>query len=176
MDVLTQAASVLDRIEEAERSGTGRGQAVLTFDLSEPAQRAAYAAAVAVLYAHGVDPLDVLELHEVEEVSTASTNPAATPTGAPADAAAVPSVASRTTPGEDSPPVFEADAQDDDLQRAFKEALAELTPDETRRSNVVGATYPRVRDSLRDGANVAAVAQVQYRRWLEEQRDRASDN
>ena len=167
MDVLTQAANVIDRIEQVERRSAGRGQAVLTLDLAQPAQRAAYAAAVAVLYAHGVDPLNVLDVQAPDDLPPA------------APSAAVPPAGSDTGPEEGSPveaQSFEPDAQDVDLRRAFQDALTELTPDEARRSTVVAEMYPRVRDLLRDGANVEAVAQIQYGRWVEERRHRPSEN
>ena len=36
---------------------------------------------------------------------------------------------------------------------------------------MVRETFPRVRDLILDGANVEAVAQIQYRRWVEDNPD-----
>jgi hypothetical protein len=57
------------------------------------------------------------------------------------------------------------------LRRSYADALAELTPDAARQQAVLQATFPHIRELLRDGANVEAVAQIQYRRWVEEHLD-----
>jgi hypothetical protein len=62
----------------------------------------------------------------------------------------------------------EDEAQDGSLRRDFATAIGSLTPEAGRREEIVRDTFPRVRELLRDGANVEAVAQIQYRRWIEE--------
>jgi len=64
-----------------------------------------------------------------------------------------------------------ADVLDAGVDYLVCEALAELTADEDRQKRIVKETFPRVRELLRDGANVDSVAQIQYRRWSEENLD-----
>lgn len=149
MNVLAQALNVA---EQAEAAG---GVATLTFDLRKESHRAAYAAALAVLRISGVDEESLLE--------------------------------SAAVPGEDAPPLAssrqapdvtasEPDAVPDtpyvaELRKRYLDALTDLTPDAERREQATRETFPRVVELLRDGANVEAVAQIQYRRWVEENLD-----
>ena len=152
MDVLSQALRVVSQTEETT------GHVTLTFDLDEPAQRAAYAAAVAVLSASGADVESLMGEGGATDLSPVAPTldpERVTPSGEDDHGAAV--LASQ-----------EEDEQDAQLRRGYLEALAEMTPDKTRQQAALLATYPRVRELLRDGANVAAVAQIQYRRWSEE--------
>jgi hypothetical protein len=152
MDVLSQAMSVVEHAE------AGSGRITLTLDLDEPAQRAAFAAAVAVLRINGVD---LPELHAAV-LDSPALQPA--PQGSRGSAAPDSSPESTQTAGDDA-------RQDDPVRRSYREAISELTPDKARSSNVVRDTYPRIEDLLRSGANVEAVAQIQYRRWVEEHLD-----
>ncbi len=152
MDVLAQASSVVERAE------AGSGRVTLTLDLDDASQRAAYAAALAVLQIHGIDPLTLTEIGVTdEEAGEASVTPPprAARAGGGGDAAGEPGV-----PGTDAA-----------LRRSYADALAELAPDDARKDQVLKDTFPRVRELLRDGANVEAVAQIQYRRWQEEHLD-----
>ncbi|MGH2351580.1 MAG: hypothetical protein ACRDJN_08190 [Chloroflexota bacterium] len=154
MDVLAQALNVV------ERSETASGRVAITLDLDEPGQRAAFAAAVAVLRAMDVDA----------ETLLAPADEAPAPAEQPArDAEA--SRASGAVPDTDED--HEEDAR---LRSDFATAVAELTPDEARQAAVVRDAFPRVKELLRDGANVEAVAQIQYRRWVEEHLDSVRRN
>jgi hypothetical protein len=141
-NVLEQAMSV---IEDVEASGQ---RVSLTLDLEQPGHRAALAAALAVLRS----------------------------LGEPADEVMAPAgpVGDRQSGGEALPAAVEAPVEEEELEgevelrRAFGTAIGELTPDTERQAAIVRDTFPRVRELLRDGANVEAVAQIQYRRWLEE--------
>jgi hypothetical protein len=160
MDVLAQALHVVRRAEAA------RGQITLTLDLDDPGQRAAYAAAVAVLQAHGIDPATL-------------TGPAGEPASAAAGAGETggrPGAGAAEEPEWAGGDLEELDERDAALRRAYAEALAELTPDERRRQAVLRDTFPRVREVLQNGANVFAVAQIQYQRWIEEHLSGARDN
>ncbi len=141
MDILAQVANVVAQAEAASR------QVTLTLDLDQPSHRAAYAAALAVLQVCGAD----------------LSEPEVSASGAPSSPAA-----RGAAPGA---PATEMEELDDELRRRFAAAIAELTPDEAKRAAIVNDTFPRVRELLRDGANVEAVAQIQYRRWLEEHLD-----
>jgi hypothetical protein len=152
MDVLSQAMSVVEHAE------AGSGRITLTLDLDEPAQRAAFAAAVAVLRINGVD---LPELHAAG-LDSPALQPA--PQGSRGSAAPDSSPENTQTAEDDA-------RQDDPVRRSYREAISELTPDKARSSNVVRDTYPRIEDLLRSGANVEAVAQIQYRRWVEEHLD-----
>ncbi|HEV2122790.1 MAG TPA: hypothetical protein VGW38_08455, partial [Chloroflexota bacterium] len=63
------------------------------------------------------------------------------------------------------------DEQNAQLLKTYADAMSELTADEARRAVIIRDTFPRVAALLRDGANVEAVAQIQYRRWVEENLD-----
>jgi len=141
MDILAQVANVVAQAEAASR------QVTLTLDLDQPSHRAAYAAALAVLRVSGAE----LGRPEAEAAASAGR-----------------SAAQGTLPGA---PAIETDDLDAELRHRFAEAIAALTPDEAKRTAIVNDTFPRVRELLRDGANVEAVAQIQYRRWLEEHLD-----
>jgi hypothetical protein len=149
MDVLAQALNVVARAEAAT------GRVALTLDLNEPAHRAAYAAAIAVLRMSGIDAETLLR---------------------PVDGDAPPlsdraTVAEQDADSDLEPgPGFEPDggSQDAQLRRDYEAALTSLTDDADRRKAVIDETFPRVRELLRDGANVEAVAQIQYRRWVED--------
>lgn len=159
MDVLAQALSVV------ERSEASVGEVTLCFDLSQPAQRAAYAAAAAVLAASGLDPRSLETLNPAPQALSLVD--------------ALPDTASESDNLVDhddadlSPEVREADAR---LRRGYLEALSELTVDQDRQIVVANDTFPRIRDLLHGGANVASVAQVQYRRWVEEHLDAVRGN
>jgi hypothetical protein len=60
---------------------------------------------------------------------------------------------------------------EDELRKRYGEAMHDLSPDEARRAQAARETFPRVVELLKDGANVEAVAQIQYRRWIEENLD-----
>ncbi len=172
MDVLAQASNV---VEQAEATS---GRVTLVLDVDDPAQRAAYAAALAVLQINGLDPLAFAEVGRADRAGEGlprktplatregsltveprlRTAPAGAPAAAPAPAGS----------GDDSGANDSADAT---IKRSYSEALSELTPDEARAQQIVRETFPRVRELLRDGANVEAVAQIQYRRWTEEHLD-----
>jgi hypothetical protein len=144
MDVLAQALNV---VEQAEAT---TGRVALTLNLDEPGQRAAYAAAIAVLRINGIDIEGLLQpLGEA---------PAAGDDDAPASQAAA------TEASAEHEMLSEQDVQ---LRREYAAALSELTPNESRRTAVLEETFPRIRELLRDGANVEAIAQIQYRRWVE---------
>jgi hypothetical protein len=155
MDVLTQALNVVARA----RAGSGR--VTLTLDLAEPAQRAAYAAALAVLEVNGIEADAVVR----------PADDAAEAAGGDVTGAAVSARSGAGAPADDSNAAGDLTGHDAELRRAYGEALAELTPDEARQAAALAATFPRVRELLRDGANVTAVAQIQYRRWVDEHRD-----
>ena len=143
MDILSQALNVAEQAEAAS------GTATLTFDLRKESHRAAYAAALAVLRISGVNEDELLELAE-------SGN-------------ALPVVPVETLPAA----AVEGDAQlssayEQELRKRYQDAMTELTPDEAVRAQAARETFPRVVELLKDGANVEAVAQIQYRRWVEE--------
>jgi hypothetical protein len=154
MDVLAQASSVVERAE------AGSGRVTLTLDLDDASQRAAYAAALAVLQIHGVDPLTLTQIGAGAPAGDVDVAPP--PRAAQVDAAGD-AEADAGAPG--------ADTNDASIRRSYAEALGELAPDATRKDQVLKDTFPRVRELLRDGANVEAVAQIQYRRWNEEHLD-----
>lgn len=150
MDVLAQALNVVARAEAAT------GRVALTLDLNEPAHRAAYAAAIAVLRMSGIDAETLLRPVGDGDV----------PDGGPEP------LAERGRDSESSAEAeSEATTQDAQLRRDYEAALTGLTDDGDRRRAVIDETFPRVRELLRDGANVEAVAQIQYRRWVEDHLD-----
>lgn len=141
MDVLAQALNVAEQAEAAT------GTVTLTFDMSDLHHRAACAAAIAVLRISGVDE-DTLMSKE--------------------DRPAVPQQLVDAH-GEPFPESTELqDEQNAMLLKSYVEAMVDLTPDEQRRNQIARETFPRIVELLRDGANIEAVAQIQYRRWLEE--------
>ena len=141
MDVLSQALNVAEQAEAAS------GLATLTFDLRDPSHRAAYAAALAVLRISGVDEDELIA------------GLGAGGEGAPA-ARAVPAVEEIPLSGYEG-----------ELRTRYGAAIKELCPDEVRRDQAIRETFPKVVELLKDGANVEAVAQIQYRRWVEENLD-----
>ena len=155
MDVLAQALNVAEEAEEAT------GSVALTFDLRNASHRAAYAAALAVLRISGEDEDELIALSE-------------TPPGTRV-AAALATPAAPAVSGEDGDTPGYAEPLDEGqavaLRKGYLEALTELTQDEGRRDTVARETFPRVVELLRDGANVEAVAQIQYRRWVEDHLD-----
>jgi hypothetical protein len=163
MNVVDQALSVVAQAEEAG------GRVSLQLELDLPGHRAALAAALAVLRALGQDAAALVVSDEspdaapprsvADEPGDRSPEAVATASGADEDDAS----------GED----FPGDAP---LRDAFAQEVAELTPDAERQGQVVRECFPRVRDLLRDGANVASVAQIQYRRWVEENLDAVRRN
>jgi hypothetical protein len=140
MDILSQALNV------AEQADAASGEATLTFDLRKDSHRAAYAAALAVLRISGVD--------EDELISLAESRPRSVPVAAPPAAG-----------GEEG---TGGSAYEQELRKRYGDAMTELTPDEASREKAARETFPRVVELLKDGANVEAVAQIQYRRWVEE--------
>jgi len=153
MNVIDQALNVVQRTESLE------GPVTLTLDLAVPEHRAALAAALAVLRSLGEDGETLLAGAE----------------GAGAAATAVAPVAAVAVPeAGDAAPEDEAEAgsgEDGRLRADYARVIAELTPDADRQARVVRETFPRVRDLILDGANVEAVAQIQYRRWVEDNPD-----
>ena len=143
MDILSQALNV------AEQADAATGSATLTFDLRKESHRAAYAAALAVLRIGGVDEDALIELAE-------NSGPLPVVTGEAVSAA------------EEVIESPAASAYEQELRKRYLDAMTELTPDEATRSQAARETFPRVMDLLKDGANVEAVAQIQYRRWVEE--------
>jgi hypothetical protein len=172
MDVLAQASNVVAQAEATS------GRVTLVLDVDDPAQRAAYAAALAVLQINGLDPLAFTEVGraDLDGEGLPRKTPLATREGAlsveprlRAAPAGVPAAAPASAgSGDDTAANDSADAT---IKRSYSEALSELTPDEARAQQIVRETFPRVRELLRDGANVEAVAQIQYRRWTEEHLD-----
>ena len=142
MDVLSQALNVAEQAEAAT------GSVTLTFEMLNASHRAAYAAALAVLRVGGVD--------EDELIAGADTIAALSERDTPAPAESV----------YTGPAGFE-----DELRKRYGEAMHDLSPDEARRAQAARETFPRVVELLKDGANVEAVAQIQYRRWVEEHLD-----
>ncbi|MGI8423035.1 MAG: hypothetical protein ACR2NO_02770 [Chloroflexota bacterium] len=143
MDVLSQALNVAEQAEAAS------GTATLIFDLRDASHRAAYAAALAVLRISGVE-----EDGLIESVERGSAVPI------------VPIEALQAPP--EIEPIGESSAYEKELRTRYGEAMTDLSPDEARRDQVARDTFPRVLELLKDGANLEAVAQIQYRRWLEE--------
>ena len=146
MDILSQALNVAEQAEAAS------GAATLTFDLRKESHRAAYAAALAVLRIGGVNEDELIELAE-----TSSALPILPVESVPATG--------------DVPESPAATAYEQELRTRYAEAMTELTPDEAVRAQAARETFPRVVELLKDGANVEAVAQIQYRRWVEENLD-----
>jgi len=153
MNVIDQALNVVQRTESLE------GPVTLTLDLAMPEHRAALAAALAVLRSLGEDGETLL--------AGADGGSAPAPADAPAPAGGAPD-ARDATPDADAEV---GDGEDGRLRADYAKVIAELTPDADRQAQVVQETFPRVRDLLLDGANVEAVAQVQYRRWVEDNPD-----
>jgi hypothetical protein len=56
------------------------------------------------------------------------------------------------------------------LRRTYHGVMDGLVGDPSVSNRAVADTFPVVREILRDGANVEAVAQVQYMRWTDAQR------
>jgi hypothetical protein len=157
VDVLTQALDVVQRAE------ADSGRVTLTLDLDRPGQRAAYAAAIAVLRISGVDFERLSARHDGDDAAADGAADDAR------DAAGAAGGESGETGNDGSAGAAVADDNVAPLLRSYAEAIGELTPDESRQKRIVKATFSRVRDLLLDGANVEAVAQVQYHRWMEEQ-------
>jgi hypothetical protein len=170
MNVLDQALNVVQRAEALD------GQITLTLDLDLPEHRAALAAALAVLRAMGEDGESLLAPGQSPGQG------AADQAGAPAKEAQADQPRPPEAPGGGAPEAGaqapeeapgEADeagdaGEDDALRQGYLKAVAELTPDSERQASIVRDTFPGIRELLRDGANVEAVAQIQYRRWVEE--------
>ena len=148
MDILSQALNVAEQAEAAT------GSVTLTFDLLNPGHRAAYAAALAVLRIGGVDEDELIAASEAGGLVGV----------APVGVVGKETEAAGEVGGNDT--VYEAE-----LRKRYTDALKELSPDEARRDQASRETFPRVVELLKDGANVEAVAQIQYRRWVEENLD-----
>jgi hypothetical protein len=141
MDVLAQALNV------AEQADACQGSVTLVFDLDNSAHRAAYAAAIAVLRISGID----------EDALIGATTGNAPPP--------------QIVDAQGDPFEGMRNEQNAQLLRTYADAMTELTTDEARRDIIIRETFPRVVELIRDGANVEAVAQIQYRRWVEENLD-----
>lgn len=139
MDVVTQALHVASRV------GEPTGIVSLTLDLENPAHRAAYSSALAVLSALGHDPAalggDVVDRRTAAAVS----------------------VADQFDEGFDHHPMDAA------LRRSYIVAVEEISGEPVRAARIVEDTFPIVRELLRDGVNVENLAQVQYHRWVDAQ-------
>jgi hypothetical protein len=166
MNVVDQALNVVQRAESLD------GEVTLTLDLDLPEHRAALAAALAVLRAMGEDGAALLTSGR-----GAPDQPGAPAGQVPADQSRSPEAPSggaaeagvEATGGASGEADEAGDAGEDDaIRQGYVQAVAELTPDAERQARIVRDTFPRVRELLRDGANVASVAQIQYRRWAEE--------
>ncbi len=162
MNVIDQARSVVQGPESLE------GRVTLTLDLDQPEHRAALAAALAVLRALGDEGESLLAPAVGAGAVPAGAAPLSAPpaegeTGSAAGAGGVGGVEEES--GEDG--------EDGALRRSYAEAVSELTPDAERQARIVRDTFPHIRELLRDGANVAAVAQIQHQRWAEEHPDAA---
>jgi hypothetical protein len=164
MDVLAQAMNVAEQAEAAN------GPVTLEFDLRNPSHRAAYAAALAVLRISGIDE-DAL-------IAAPGALPPPPALSVPSSGAAAATQAAREPQGaaaNDNWGVVATNAveesQNAELRRRYVEAMTDMTPDEDRRRQVARDTFSRVVELLRDGANVDSVAQIQYRRWVEDHLD-----
>jgi hypothetical protein len=156
MNVIDQALNVVQRTESLE------GPVTLALDLAVPEHRAALAAALAVLRSFGEDGASLLAGADGETATATATAVDPAP-----DAAAASEPADADPEGD----VTAESAEDGRLRQDYAKAITELTPDADRQSRIVRDTFPRVRDLLLDGANVEAVAQIQYRRWVEDNPD-----
>jgi hypothetical protein len=177
MDVLSQALSVA---AEAEAAG---GPVTLTFDLRDASHRAAYAAALAVLRISGVDEDDLIAQRKVVALGASGDDGASTVlpvtrrNGEVAKGEAKGEQNTEPAPDTDEAEVAAPPEPEHytgftaELRQRYQEAMTDLTPDEARRGTAARETFPRVADLLLDGANVEAVAQIQYRRWVEENLD-----
>jgi hypothetical protein len=162
MNVIDQARNVVQGTESLE------GRVTLTLDLDQPEHRAALAAALAVLRALGDEGESLLA-----PTPSAGAGPAgAAPLGAPPAESETGSAAGAGGVGGEEDESGE-DGEDGALRRSYAEAVSELTPDAARQARIVRDTFPHIRELLRDGANVAAVAQIQHQRWAEEHPDAA---
>jgi hypothetical protein len=173
VDVLEQALNVVEHVEQVEQTAGTPQRVALTLDLNHPVHRAAYAAALAVLGVSGVDLDAVARPGGVDATSTVAGPQFG---GTASDATRRPdatSVDASETARQAANPSGTDETGDDELRLRgdYAAALAELVPDEARRNAALNDTFPRVRELLRDGANVEAVAQIQYRRWVEEHPD-----
>ncbi len=152
MDVLAQALSVAEQAEASSEAVT------LHFDLSTPSHRAAYAAALAVLRISGVD----------EDALIQQIDPPAAFVG---PRLLDPTFESAAVGTEGTDPLDGNPVQIAQLRKEYLEALTDMSPDESRRETVARETFPRIVSLLQDGANIEAVAQIQYRRWVEDHLD-----
>jgi hypothetical protein len=174
MNVIDQAVNVVQRAESLE------GQVTLTLDLDLPEHRAALAAALAVLRAMGEDSESLLAPGQTPGQAPGQGAPGqpGTPSGEAqagrpptpeAPAGGAPDAGVEATGGAPAEADEAGDAGEDDaIRQSYLKAVAELTPDAERQASIVRDTFPRVRELLRDGVNADAVAQIQYRRWVEE--------
>jgi hypothetical protein len=159
MNVIDQARNVVQGTESLE------GRVTLTLDLDQPEHRAALAAALAVLRALGDTGESLLAPTAGSPPAGAAPREAVPPEAAPAEGAAGDPAGFEEVAGEGE--------EDAALRRSYAEAVSELTPDAGRQARIVRDTFPRIRELLRDGANIAAVAQIQHQRWAEEHPDAA---
>lgn len=140
MDVVTQALHVASRV------GEPTGIVSLTLDLENPAHRAAYSSALAVLSALGHDPSELGGETADHRVSAA------------------------VSVAETFVAEFDRHPMDAALRRSYTVAVEEIAG-EPIRAQIVEDTFPIVRELLRDGVNVESLAQVQYHRWVDAQGD-----
>ncbi|HEX2516876.1 MAG TPA: hypothetical protein VH257_19375 [Chloroflexota bacterium] len=164
MNVIDQARNVVQGTESLE------GRVTLTLDLDQPEHRAALSAALAVLRALGDEGESLLA---PAAGGAGGAGPAgAAPLSAPPAEGDTGSAAGAGGVGDEEEESGE-DGEDGALRRSYAEAVSELTPDAARQARIVRDTFPHIRELLRDGANVAAVAQIQHQRWAEEHPDAA---
>ncbi|MDQ3700781.1 MAG: hypothetical protein M3442_07670 [Chloroflexota bacterium] len=166
-DVLEQAINIVRHVE-----ATG-GRISLNLDLDQPGHRAALAAALTVLRAMGEDSRLLLAADGDTPIAEAPAPAPDTALDTGLDTDVDEADATKWMAGGDGERDDEGDAV---LRRDFAAAVANLTTDTERQAAVVREAFPRIRDLLHDGVNVESVAQIQYRRWLEENLDTVRRN
>lgn len=170
-DVLEQAISIVRHVEAAG------GRISLNLDLDQPGHRAALAAALTVLRAMGEDSRMLLAPDGNATIAEAPVPVPDTALDTDLDTDVDEAEAPRWMAGDHDESDGERDEEGDAvLRRDFAAAVAILTTDTERQAAVVRDAFPRIRDLLRDGVNVESVAQIQYRRWLEENLDTVRRN
>jgi hypothetical protein len=167
MNVIDQARNVVQGTESLE------GRVTLTLDLDQPEHRAALSAALAVLRALGDEGESLLASTASAGAGSAGAAPLSAPPaeGETAEGETGSAAGAGGVGGEEDE--SGEDGEDGALRRSYAEAVSELTPDAARQARIVRDTFPHIRELLRDGANVAAVAQIQHQRWAEEHPDAA---
>lgn len=174
-DVLEQAISIVRHVEAAG------GRISLNLDLDQPGHRAALAAALTVLRAMGEDSRCLLAADGDAPIAKAAVPTPDAGLDLDVDTDLDEAEAPQLMASDDDERDDERDHDGDDegdavLRRGFTAAVANLTTDTERQATIVRDAFPRIRDLLRDGVNVESVAQIQYRRWLEENLDAVRRN